>query len=165
MRTSLEVADVFRRHGAAYRQAHDGHIGRVEHRVMGAIEACRTAALGGHVEQCADCGFTRQAYNSCRNRHCPKCQGLARAEWLAERQTELLPTQYFHVVFTLPAPIAEIAFQNKAIVYGILFKAAAETLRAIAADPKHLGAEIGLVAVLHTWGQNLHHHPLMGCCP
>ncbi len=163
MRTSREVADVFRRHGAAYRQAHDGHIGRVEHRVMGAIEACRTAALGGHVEQCTDCGFTRQAYNSCRNRHCPKCQGLARAEWLAERQTELLPTQYFHVVFTMPAPIAEIAFQNKAIVYGILFKAAAETLRTIAADPKHLGAEIGLVAVLHTWGQNLHHHPHVHC--
>jgi hypothetical protein len=130
---------------------------------MGAIEACRTAALGGHVEQCADCGFTRQAYNSCRNRHCPKCQGLARAEWLAERQTELLPTQYFHVVFTVPAPIAEIAFQNKAIVYGVLFKAAAETLRTIAADPKHLGAEIGLLAVLHTWGQNLHHHPHVHC--
>jgi Putative transposase/Transposase zinc-binding domain len=159
MRTSLEVADVFRRHGAAYRQAHDGHIGRVEHKAMGAIEACRTAALGGHFEACADCGFTRQAYNSCRNRHCPKCQGLARAEWLAERQTELLPTQYFHLVFTMPAPVGEVAFQNKAVVYGILFKAAAETLRTIAADPKHLGAEIGLVAVLHTWGQNLHHHP------
>ncbi len=160
MRTPLEVADVFRRHGDAYRQAHDGHIGSVERKVMGAIEACRTAALGGHVESCADCGFTRQAYNSCRNRHCPKCQGLARAEWLAERQAELLPTQYFHVVFTMPPPIAEIAFQNKAIVYGVLFKAAAETLRTIAADPKHLGAEIGLVAVLHTWGQNLHHHRL-----
>src|SRR5450631_987508 len=131
--------------------------------VMGAIEACRTAALGGHVEQCADGGFTRQAYNSCRNRHCPKCQGLARAEWLAERQAELLPTQYCHVVFTMPAPIAEIAFQNKAIVYGILFKAAAETLRTIAADPKHPGAEIGLVAVLHAWGQNLHHHPHVHC--
>jgi len=154
---------VFRNHGAAYRQAHDGHIGRVEHRVMSAIEACRTAALGGHVEQCADCGFTRQAYNSCRNRHCPKCQGLARAEWLEDRQAELLPTQYFHVVFTMPAPIAEIAFQNKAIVYRLLFKTAAETLRAIAADPKHLGAEIGLVAVLHTWGQNLHHHPHVHC--
>lgn len=163
MRTSLEVADVFRRHGAAYRQAHAGHIGRVEHRVMGAIEACRTAALGGHVEQCADCGFTRQAYNSCRNRHCPKCQGLARAEWLAERQAELLPTQYFHVVFTMPSAVAEIAFQNKAIVYGILFKAAAETLRTIAADPKHLGAQVGLLAVLHTWGQNLHHHPHVHC--
>jgi hypothetical protein len=163
MRTSLEVADVFRRHGAAYRQAHVGHIGRVEYKVMRAIEACRTAALGGHREQCTDCGLIRLAYNSCRDRHCPKCQGLARAEWLAERQTELLPTQYFHVVFTMPAPIAEIAFQNKAIVYGVLFKAAAETLRTIAADPKHLGAQIGLVAVLHTWGQNLHHHPHVHC--
>jgi hypothetical protein len=163
MRTSLEVADVFRRHGAAYRQAHDGHLGRVEVKAMGAIEACRTAALGGHIEQCADCGFARQAYNSCRNRHCPKCQGLARAEWLAERQSELLPTQYFHVVFTMPAPVGEIAFQNKAIVYRLLFRAAAETLRTIAADPKHLGAEIGLVAVLHTWGQNLHHHPHVHC--
>ncbi len=163
MRTSLEVADVFRRHGAAYRQAHRGHLGRVEHKVMGAIEACRTAALGGHLERCDDCGLTRQAYNSCRNRHCPKCQGLARAEWLADRQADLLPTQYFHVVFTVPAPIAEIAFQNKAMVYNILFKAASETLRTIAADPKHLGAEIGLVALLHTWGQNLHHHPHVHC--
>jgi hypothetical protein len=162
MRTSLEVADVFRRHGAVYRQAHSGHIGCVERRVMGAIEACRTAALRGHVEQCGDCGLIRQAYNSCRNRHCPKCQGLALAEWLAERQAELLPTQYFHV-FTMPASIAEIAFQNKAIVYGILFKAAAETLRTIATDPNHLGAQIGLVAVLHTWGQNLHHHPHVHC--
>jgi len=157
------VADVFRRYGAAYREAHDGHLGRVEVKVMGAIEACRTAALGGHFEACADCGFARQAYNSCRNRHCPKCQGLARAAWLAERQAELLPTQYFHVVFTMPAPVGEIAFQNKAIVYGLLFKAAAETLRTIAADPEHLGAEIGLVAVLHTWGQNLHHHPHVHC--
>ena len=125
--------------------------------------ACRTAALGGHVEQCVDCGRIRIAYNSCRNRHCPKCQGLARAEWLADRQAELLPVPYFHVVFTLPAPVAEIAFQNKAAVYAILFRAAAETLRTIAADPKHLGAEIGLVAVLHTWGQNLHHHPHVHC--
>jgi Putative transposase/Transposase zinc-binding domain len=163
MRTSLEVADVFRHHGAAYRQAHVGHIGRVEYKVMRAIEACRTAALGGHREQCTDCGLIRLAYNSCRDRHCPKCQGLARAEWLAERQTELLPTQYFHVVFTMPSAVAEIAFQNKAIVYGVLFKAAAETLRTIAADPKHLGAQIGLVAVLHTWGQNLHHHPHVHC--
>src|ERR1700722_11695318 len=156
MRAALEVADVFRRHSAAYRQAHKVHLGRGERKVMGAIEACRTAALGGHVEHCADCGLIRQAYNSCRNRHCPKCQGLARAAWLADRQADLLPTQYFHVVFTLPAPIAEIAFQNKAVVYAILFKAAAETLRTIAADPKHLGAEIGLVALLHTWGQTLH---------
>ena len=163
MRTSLEVADVFRRHGAAYRQAHDGRLGRGERKVMGAIEACRTAALGGHVERCADCGLTRQAYNSCRNRHCPKCQGLARAQWLADRQADLLPVQYFHVVFTVPAPIAEIAFQNKAVVYDILFKAAAATLRTIAADPKHLGAEVGVVALLHTWGQTLGHHPHVHC--
>ena len=126
---------------------------------MAAIEACRTAALGGHVEQCADCGQVRIAYNSCRNRHCPKCQGLARAEWLADRRAELLPVPYFHVVFTVPAPIAEIAFQNKTVVYDILFKAATETLRLIAAEPRHLGAVIRLVAVLHTWGQNLQHHP------
>ena len=119
--------------------------------------------MGGHTEQCAQCGLIRVAYNSCRNRHCPKCQGQARAEWLAARQAELLPVPYFHVVFTLPAPVAAIAFQNKAVVYAILFKAAAETLRTIAADPKHLGAEIGLVAVLHTWGQALHHHPHVHC--
>src|SRR4249919_3365406 len=148
----LEVADVIRCHGDAFRQARAEHLGRVERRVMGAITACRTAVLGGHVEQCDDCGATRIAYNSCRNRHCPKCQGLARAAWLADRQAELLPVPYFHVVFTMPAPIAAIAFQNKAIVYGLLFRVAAETLRRIAADPKHLGAVIGLVAVLHTWG-------------
>ena len=130
---------------------------------MGAIEACRTAALGGHIERCAECGLVRIAYNSCRNRHCPKCQGPARAAWLAERQAELLPVPYFHVVFTLPAAAAEIAFQNKTAVYGILFKAAAETLSTIAADPRHLGAEIGFIAVLHTWGQNLQHHPHVHC--
>ena len=139
------------------------HLGRVERRVMAAIEACRTPALGGHVEQCGDCGLVRCAYNSCRNRHCPKCQGLARAEWLAARQAELLPVPYFHVVFTLPAPAAEIAFQNKAVVYAILFRAAAEALRDVAADPRHLGAEIGAVAVLHTWGQAMHHHPHLHC--
>jgi hypothetical protein len=159
----LEVAEIFRRHGNAYRQAHAGHLGRVERRVMSAIEACRTAVLGGHVERCEDCGLVRIAYNSCRNRHCPKCQGLARTEWLAERQAELLPVPYFHVVFTMPAAIAEIAFQNKATVYAILFRTAAETLCAIAADPKHLGAEIGVTAVLHTWGQTLHHHPHIHC--
>jgi len=159
----LEVADVFRRHGDAYRRTRDGHLGRVERRVMRAIELCRTAELGGHTEACPDCGLIRCAYNSCRNRHCPKCQGQARAEWLAARQAELLPAPYFHVVFTLPAPVAEIAFQNKSVVYAILFRTAAETLRRIAADPKHLGAEIGLVAVLHTWGQNLHHHPHVHC--
>jgi hypothetical protein len=153
MSAGLEVADIFRRHGDAYRRAHDGHLGRVERRVMSAIELCRTAALGGHTEVCSACGLVRCAYNSCRNRHCPKCQGQARAEWLAARQAELLPAPYFHVVFTLPAPVAEIAFQNKETVYAILFKAAAETLRTIGADPKHLGAEIGLVAVLHTWGR------------
>ncbi len=163
MRGVLEVADVFRRHGAAYRDAHAGHLSGGQRRVMGAIEACRSATLGGHVEQCDGCGQVRIAYNSCRNRHCPKCQGLVRAEWLADRQADLLPVPYFHVVFTMPAPIAEIAFQNKAVVYAILFTAAAETLRIIAADPKHLGAEIGLVAVLHTWGQNLHHHPHVHC--
>jgi hypothetical protein len=163
MASGLEVAEVVRRYGAAYRQAQAGHLGRVERRVMGAIEACRTAALGGHVEHCADCGLVRIAYNSCRNRHCPKCQSLARAEWLAERQAELLPVPYFHVVFTVPAAVAEIAFQNKAAVYAILFRAAAETLCTIAADPRHLGAEIGVVAVLHTWGQNLHHHPHVHC--
>ena len=163
MAPALEVADVFRRHGDAYRRAHDGHLGRVERRVMGAIELCRTAALGGHTEVCSDCGLVRCAYNSCRNRHCPKCQGQARAEWLAARQAELLPVPYFHVVFTLPAPVAEIAFQNKETVYAILFRTAAETLRTIAADPKHLGAAIGLLAVLHTWGQNLHHHPHVHC--
>src|ERR1700716_2834599 len=163
MRPALAVADVFRRHGEAFRRDRRAHLGRVERRVMAAIEACRTATLGGHVEQCGDCGLTRPAYNSCRNRHCPKCQGLARAEWLADRHSELLPVPYFHVVFTVPAPIAEIAPHNKAVVYGILFPAAAETLRVIAADPRHLGAEIGLVAVLHTWGQNLHHHPHLHC--
>jgi hypothetical protein len=158
-----EVADVFRRHGEAYRHARDGHLGRVERRVMGAIELCRTAGLGGHAEACPDCGIVRCAYNSCRNRHCPKCQGRARAEWLEARQEELLPVPYFHVVFTLPAPAAEMAFQNKAEIYAILFRTAAETLRTIAADPRHLGAEIGLVAVLHTWGQALHHHPHVHC--
>src|SRR3954449_3301338 len=161
--SALEVADIFRRHGEAYRQEHAGHLGRAERRVMGAIETCRTAALGGHVERCAACGLIRMAYNSCRNRHCPKCQGSARAAWLAERQDELLPVPYFHLVFTLPAPAAEIAFQNKAAVYAILFRAAAEALSTIATDPHHLGAEIGFIAVLHTWGQNLQHHPHVHC--
>jgi hypothetical protein len=159
MATGLEVAEVFRRHGETYRQVHAEHLGRTERRVMGAIAACRTAALGGHAEFCKDCGLVRCAYNSCRNRHCPKCQGLARAEWLADRQAELLPVPYFHVVFTVPAQIAAIAFQNKATVYAILFRAAAETLRTIAADPRHLGAEIGVVAVMHSWGQTLQQNP------
>src|SRR6266403_3489643 len=163
MSAGLEVADVFRRHGETYHRAHTGHLGRVERRVMSAIELCRTAALGGHTEQCEDCGIVRIAYNSCRNRHCPKCQGAAREDWLAARAAELLPVPYFHVVFTLPAPAAAIAFQNKEVIYTILFKAAAEALRKIAADPKHLGAEIGVLAVLHTWGQTLHHHPHLHC--
>src|SRR5437588_9875717 len=163
MRPALEVADVFRHHGEAFRRDRAGRLGRVERRVMAAIEACRTAALGGHVERCGDCGLTRPAYNSCRNRHCPKCQGLARAEWLEARQAELLPVPYFHVVFTVPAPAAEIAFHNKRVVYAILFRAAADALRDIAADPRHLGAEIGAVAVLHTWGQALQHHPHLHC--
>jgi hypothetical protein len=163
VKAALEVADIFRRHGAAYRAEHAATLSNGQRRVMGAIEACRTAVLGGHVERCADCGEVRIAYNSCRNRHCPKCQGLARAQWLADRQAELLPIPYFHVVFTVPAPIAAIALQNKAIVYDILFKAAAETVRTIGADPKHLGAETGMIAVLHTWGQSLSHHPHVHC--
>ena len=163
MAPALEVADIFRRHGEAFRQAHSGHLGGVERRVMGAITACRTAVLGGHVEQCDDCGATRIAYNSCRNRHCPKCQGLARAQWLADRQAELLPVPYFHVVFTLPAPVGEIAFQNKSVVYAILFRSAAETLATIAANPRHLGAKLGMTMVLHTWGQTLQHHPHVHC--
>jgi len=163
MRPALEVAEVFRRHGDAYRASRGAQMGRVERRMMAAIEACRTATLGGHVEACDDCGHRRVAYNSCRNRHCPKCQGLARAEWLADRQADLLPTPYFHVVFTVPAPVAEIAFQNKAAVYAILFEAVAETLKTIAADPRHLGAEIGFIAILHSWGQALTHHPHIHC--
>ncbi len=162
-RPIIEIADILRRHGDAYRHAHAGHLGRVERRVMSAITACRTATLGGHVEACDDCGATRIAYNSCRNRHCPKCQGPARAQWLAARQAELLPVPYFHVVFTLPAPIAAIAFQNKAAVYAILFRAAAEAMTTLASDPRRLGAEIGVVAVLHTWGQALTHHPHVHC--
>ncbi len=154
-----EVADVFRRHGEAYRQQHGASLSTAQRRAMSAIERCRTAALGGHVERCDGCGHQRIAYNSCRNRNCPKCQGLARARWLEERQAELLDAPYFHVVFTVPDEIAVIAFQNKPVVYDILFRAAAETLRTIAADPVHLGAEIGFLAVLHTWGQNLLHHP------
>jgi hypothetical protein len=160
-RPPLDVADVFRRYGAAYREAHSLTGG--QRRVMGAIEACRTAALGGHLERCDACGHERPAYDSCRNRHCPKCQALARARWLAARQAELLTTEYFHVVFTVPEAIAAIAFQNKAVVYGILFRTTAETLRTIAADPQHLGAALGFLTVLHTWGQTLQHHPHVHC--
>lgn len=162
-RPAIEIADILRRHGDAYRRVHAGHLGRVERRVMSAIVACRTEALGGHVEACDDCGTTRVAYNSCRNRHCPKCQGRARAAWLAARQADLLPVPYFHVVFTLPAPIAAIAFQNKAVVYAILFKAAAEAMTTLAANPRRLGGAIGGVAVLHTWEQARMHHPHVHC--
>jgi hypothetical protein len=158
-RPAIELADIFRRHGPAWRDANAGHVSRAQLKVMSAIESCRTAALGGHVERCEDCAHVRIAYNSCRNRHCPKCQAIAAKEWLAEREAELLPVPYFHVVFSLPAPIADIARQNQAIVYDLLFKAAAETLVTIAADPRHLGARIGLTAVLHTWGSALTHHP------
>ena len=162
-RPKLEVADVFRRYGAAYRLQHGASLSVAQRRVMTAIESCRTAVLGGHLERCGQCGHERNAYNSCSDRHCPKCQSLARAEWLEKRRSELLDTQYFHVVFTLPEQIAPIAYQNKKVVYGILFRATAETLRTIAADPKHLGAEIGFFAVLHSWGQNLLHHPHLHC--
>jgi hypothetical protein len=158
VRTSLEVADILRAAGPAYR-AQAGHLSLQQLKVMSAIEHCRTAALGGHVEACADCGHQRIAYNSCRNRHCPKCQGAAARTWLAEREADLLPVGYFHVVFTLPAEIADVAFQNKAAIYDLLFQAASETMLRIAADPKHLGARIGITAVLHTWGSALTHHP------
>src|SRR5471030_1708032 len=162
-RTGPEVADVFRRYGDDYRERHGASLCTAQRRVMTAIERRRTAALGGHVEQCDACGHQRIAFNSCRNRHCPKCQSLARAQWLDDRQADLLPVPYFHVVFTIPQEIAAIAYQNKAVVYDILFRATAETLRTIAGDPKHLGAEIGLIAILHTWGQNLMHHPHLHC--
>jgi len=162
-REGLEVADVFRHFGPAFRAQNGASLSGARRRAMIAIESCRTAALGGHVECCGDCGHQRVAYNSCRNRNCPKCQGLARAQWLEVRQTELLDVPYFHVVFTVPREIEVIAFQNQVVVYDILFRAASETLRRIAADPNHLGAEIGFLAVLHTWGQNLLHHPHIHC--
>ena len=162
-RPRFEVADLFRCYGADYRQKHGASMSVAQRRVMTAIELCRTAVLGGHLEQCDHCGHQRNAYNSCANRHCPKCQSLARAKWLEDRHSELLHTQYFHVVFTVPEEISAIAYHNKRQVYGILFRAAAETLRTIAADPKHLGAQIGFFAVLHTWGSNLLHHPHLHC--
>jgi len=159
VRASVEVADIFRAAGPGYRATHAGHLSFAQLKVMSALEHCRTAALGGHVEACEDCGQWRIAYNSCRNRHCPKCQGAAARTWLAEREADLLPVGYFHVVFTLPAEIADIAFHNKALVYDLLFRAASETMLTIAADPKHLGARIGITAVLHTWGSAMTHHP------
>src|SRR5438309_3419644 len=158
-RPVLEVADIFRNHGAAWREANRGHVSLGQLKVMSAIERCRTAALGGHVWRCDDCAHTLIAYNSCRNRHCPKCQGAAARAWLAEREAELLPVPYFHVVFTLPAELRDIAYQNKRVVYDLLMKAASETTLAIAVDPKRLGARIGLTSVLHTWGSALTHHP------
>jgi hypothetical protein len=163
VRPALDIADIFRVHGPAWRLAQAGHLSLGQLKVMSAIEACRTAELGGHVERCEDCDHIRIAYNSCRNRHCPKCQGAAAQRWLEARQAELLPLAYYHVVFTLPAQIGDIALQNKAVVYGILFQAASEALLTIAADPKHLGARIGLTAVLHTWGSALTHHPHVHC--
>jgi predicted Zn-ribbon and HTH transcriptional regulator len=158
-RPVLEVAGIFRDHGPTWRQTHAGHVGLEQLKVMSAIERCRTAELGGHVARCEDCAYTTIAYNSCRNRHCPKCQGTAAKQWLADREADLLPVPYYHVVFTLPAAIADIAYQNKAVVYDLLFKVSAETMLTIAADPKHLGARIGITSVLHTWGSAMTHHP------
>ena len=158
-RPALEVADIFRDHGAAWRSANAGHVSLDQMKVMSAIERCRTVALGGHVARCENCADTVIAYNSCRNRHCPKCQAVAATQWLAEREAELLPVGYFHLVFTLPGPIADIAYHNKATIYGLLFTAAAEATLTIAADPKRLGAKIGITAVLHSWGSAMTHHP------
>ena len=160
---ALEVADIFRDHGAAWRDARSGHLSRDQLKVMSAIERCRSAALGGHLLCCEDCAQIQIAYNSCRNRHCPKCQGSAARRWLQDRQADLLPVDYYHVVFTLPAPISDIAYHNKAVIYALLFRAAAETLLTIAADPKRLGARLGITAVLHTWGSALTHHPHLHC--
>jgi hypothetical protein len=158
-RPKLEVADLFREHGPAWREAQRGHLSLAQLKVMSAIEQCRSAALGGHVLRCGGCGADQVSYNSCRNRHCPKCQSSAAQRWLDARQADLLPVEYYHVVFTLPAPIADLAYQNKAELYGLLFDVAAEVLQTIAADPKHLGARIGATLVLHTWGSALTHHP------
>jgi hypothetical protein len=161
LRPALEIADIFRDFGPAWRRTNAGHVSLGQLKVMSAIERCRTAALGGHVALCENgaCGHTVIAYNSCRNRHCPKCQGAAAREWLEEREAELLPVPYFHVVYTLPAPVADLAYTNKAVIYDILFKASAEATLIIAADPKHLGARIGITSVLHTWGSAMTHHP------
>src|SRR6202165_3917489 len=158
-RPALEIADIFRDHGPAWRQANAGHVSLGQLKVMSAIESCRTVALGGHVMRCEDCLHTQIAYNSCRNRHCPKCQGSQALAWMKQRKSELLDVPYFHVVFTLPARIAAIAYQNKAVVYDLLFKASSQTMRTIAADPKRLGVKIGFTSVLHTWGSAMSHHP------
>lgn len=158
-RPTLEVADIFRQQGAAWRQSQAGHLNLQQLKVMSAIEHCRSVALGGHVLQCPNCHQVQIAYNSCRNRHCPKCQGSAAQRWLTARQADLLPVEYYHLVFTLPESIAQLAYQNKSVIYTLLFKTAAQTLKVIAADPKHLGAQIGVTLVLHTWGSAMTHHP------
>lgn len=163
MRPALEVADIVRAHRQEFRQAHAASLSTAQKRVLRAVETCRTAALGGHLERCDQCGHERNAYNSCANRHCPKCQSLPRAEWLEKRRAELLPCEYFHVIFTLPATLAPLALQNKQQMYGLLFRATAETLQGIAADPRHLGAQIRFFAILHTWGQTLTIHPHLHC--
>ena len=162
-RPPVEVADVIRQHAEEFLAARHGRVTSADQYVLKSLAACRTAALGGHLEQCDRCSHQRPAYNSCRNRHCPKCQAMARAKWLAARAQELLPVAYYHLVFTLPESIAQVALQNKEAVYNMLFSAAAETVQQVAADPKHLGASIGILAVLHTWGQNLQHHPHLHC--
>ena len=162
-RARLEVADVVRAHRSSYQASRGGVLGASERKVLDAIVRCRTASHGGHVLRCNECAHEQISYNSCRNRHCPKCQAAARSEWLDEREQELLPVQYFHVVFTIPKQCALLAYQNKKVVYGILFQAASATLREVAASERYLGAEIGVLAVLHTWGQNLHHHPHVHC--
>jgi hypothetical protein len=162
-RPRIEVADVFRQHADAFLDRHGEGTSQEQRRVLHDVTACRTAELGGHVEQCDRCGHRQVAYNSCRNRHCPKCQANAAADWMEARQAELLPVEYFHLVFTLPANLNPIALQNPRVVYGLLFRAASETLQQVAADPDHLGAEIGFLAILHTWGQNLQHHPHVHC--
>jgi hypothetical protein len=159
LRPALEVADIFRRHGHAWRQSHRGHISLGQLKVMSAIERCRSAELGGHVLFCQACDHQQIAYNSCRNRHCPKCQASAAQRWLEARQADLLPVDYYHLVFTLPRPISDLAFANKGVIYNLLFQAAAQTLQVIAKDPKHLGANIGVTLVLHTWGSAMTHHP------
>ena len=158
-RPALEVADIFRNHGSAWRRANADHVSLAQLKVMSAVETCRTAALGGHVAACMSCGHSHIAYNSCRNRHCPKCQGVAARDWLERRAADLLPVPYYHVVFTLPGPVADIAYANKAVVYDLLLRASAETLLTIAADHRHLGAKIGMTSVLHTWGSAMTHHP------
>jgi hypothetical protein len=163
LRPALEVADIIREHGDAFLAKHGGRLTRGQRKALHDLSVCRTAALGGHVQRCVDCGQERIAYNSCRNRHCPKCQALARARWLEREAALLLPVEYHHVVFTLPAEIAELALANAAVLYGVLFETAAATLRDVAANPRRLGAQIGVLMVLHTWGQNLHHHPHVHC--